>query len=122
MGFTDGTRRPKVSSLKLIWLTTLIFCLRHRCTKNQSLQVFGRVEQGIKSLVLRSCLSHLVKIRDFEMYNKIFSTFKKRLAVFLREKKLSAYAEISTSSFLSESFVQISLKISSFLTSFKILL
>jgi len=24
---------------------TLIFCLRHRCTKNQSLQVFGRIEQ-----------------------------------------------------------------------------
>lgn len=49
MGFTDGTPRPKVSSLKLIWLTTLIFCLQHRCTKNQSLQVSGRVEQRIKS-------------------------------------------------------------------------
>jgi len=24
---------------------TLIFCLRHRCTKNQVLQVFGRIEQ-----------------------------------------------------------------------------
>jgi len=44
-----ASRRPKVSSLKLIWLTTLIFCLRHRCTKNQSLQVFGRVEQRLKS-------------------------------------------------------------------------
>jgi hypothetical protein len=49
MGFIDETRRPKVSPLRLIWLTTLIFCLRHRCTKNQVLQVFGRVEQGIKS-------------------------------------------------------------------------
>jgi len=53
MGFTDGTRRPKVSSLRLIWLTTLIFCLRHRCTKNQSLQVFGRVEQRFKGIFLQ---------------------------------------------------------------------
>jgi len=28
---------------------TLIFCLRHRCTKNQVLQVFGRIEQRLKS-------------------------------------------------------------------------
>ena len=26
---------------------TLIFCLRHRCTKNQVLQVFGRIEQEL---------------------------------------------------------------------------
>ena len=38
-----------MSSLRIIWLTTLIFCLRHRCTKNQSFQVFRRVEQRFKS-------------------------------------------------------------------------
>ena len=43
LGFTDGTHRPKVSSqIYEREFATLIFCLRHRCTKNQVLQVFGR--------------------------------------------------------------------------------
>jgi hypothetical protein len=38
MGFTDGTHRPKVSSqLYEREFATLIFCLRHHCTKNQFL-------------------------------------------------------------------------------------
>jgi len=36
---------------------TLIFCLRHRCTKNQSLQVFGRIEQEFNGSTILSLSS-----------------------------------------------------------------
>jgi len=51
LGFTDGTRRPKVSSqIYEREFATLIFCLRHRCTKTQSFGETNSRLSGSKTL------------------------------------------------------------------------